>query len=110
MKNTLVILWRSQIDQHRGVDRVIMKRAALFRVMSSADWTLFGTADRRRHDQVEAQLARLHSLGVVISRRWQRVITALGCGFLVPFAATTDIYLLKPLGCLIRSCTQVAVS
>ena len=38
----------------------------LFAVVCPADWTLFGTTNARRNDQVEAQLARLHLLLVMV--------------------------------------------
>ena len=54
-----------------------MKRRALLIVVSSTDRTLLGTADARRNDEVEAELARLHLLLVVIIQAtsgWERVV------------------------------------
>ena len=72
--------------------------------MGAADWTLFGTTDARWNYQIEAQLAWLHLLLVMIGTSvahaaWgcrQRIARIPACAlFLGILAACTDVDLLE---------------
>ena len=61
LEHALIVLWRTEVDEHRSIDRrIVQGRWLLARVISAAHRALLRPSDARRNDQVEAELARLH--------------------------------------------------
>ena len=92
LEHPLVVLRGAQVDEHGRVYRCVVKCCGLFLlVIRTAHGALLSSANTRRYNQVEAELARLHLLLMNLAQG-AAIATP---GSLLTRLTRADVYLLQ---------------